>query len=221
VLQIKLRHYRRFIDLEYGIPSAKTKRFTESLFKRFDLDEIFARRSHPELRYDRKNFIDFFTALADAVPLSLRARERCITRLCVVMDQTPDNNYLEPILVALLIVLRSNHPDLFRGLCDGNAGAKEVMAYLGALPGGKEIVADRAGRLVEAYLIATDENDVRKMAAVTELNKLSNDEKTPEQCRNHSRELLELLKHISHPFGEIPRFGVVARKVDLSAGLKD
>ena len=219
---IDAREYlRRFIDLEYGIPSAKTKRFTESLFKRFGLDEIFARRSHPELRSDRSNFINFFTSLADAVPLSLRARERCITRLCVVMDQTPDDHYLEPILVALLIVLRSNHPDLFRGLCVGHAGAKEVMAYLGALPGGKKIVTDRAGLLIEAYLIATDEDDVRKAATATELKALANDEKAPDQSRNHPSELLEMLQHISRPLRDVPRLGFVARKVDLSAGLKD
>jgi hypothetical protein len=37
-------YLRRFIDLEYGIPAANSKRYTENLIKRFDLDPVFAER---------------------------------------------------------------------------------------------------------------------------------------------------------------------------------
>lgn len=50
-------YLRRFIDLEYGIPKSKAKKFTESLFSRFGLDGIFAERTHSELQYDRDNLI--------------------------------------------------------------------------------------------------------------------------------------------------------------------
>lgn len=114
---IKSAEYlRRFIDLEYGIPVAKTKCFTEALLSRFALDDSFANRTNFEVRYDRQSFVEVFTSLADLFGLSLRARERCISRLRVVLDQTPSERYLDPILVALLIVLRSNKPDLFARL---------------------------------------------------------------------------------------------------------
>lgn len=218
--RIDAREYlRRFIDLEYGIPIARTKRFTESLLARFAIDDIFAKRTHPELRYDRQNFIDFFTDLADAVPLSLRARERCMTRLRVVMDQTPDNHHLDPILVAVLIVLRANRPELFQNLCLGNASAKDVMEYFGALPGGQKVLADRSGAIIEAYFIATDENEDRKSKMLAELNDLLENDGGPEGSRNHAQDVLEMLKNISRPFRGVPNLNVVARKVDLSAGL--
>ena len=72
------------------------------------LDDMFAKRTHNELRYDRQHFIEYFTLIANATHLSLRARERCLTRLVVVMDQTAENNFLFPPLVAMLIVLRAS-----------------------------------------------------------------------------------------------------------------
>ena len=113
-------YLRRFIDLEYGIPVVQTKQFTTNLLTRFGLDPIFLLRTGSEVRYDKENFVDFFTAIADVFRLSLRARERCITRLVVVLDQTPSNNYLDPVLVAFLLILRSKQPDLFHALCNGD-----------------------------------------------------------------------------------------------------
>lgn len=167
---IKSAEYlRRFIDLEYGIPVAKTNAFTEALLTRFALDDAFAKRTASEAAYDRKNFVEVFTSLADLLGLSLRARERCITRLSVVLDQTLSEHRLDPILVALLIVLRSNKPDLFTRLADSQAAPKEVIDYLAGLPGGHKIVTDHMGIVLEAYLMAGDDNQDRTSARDAEL----------------------------------------------------
>jgi hypothetical protein len=214
-------YLRRFIDLEYGIPRSKAKKFTENLFARFGLDGIFAERNHPELQYERGNFLDVFTELADVMSMSLRARERCMTRLRVVMDQTPRDNYLEPILIALLIVLRSNRNELFDSLCTGQAGPKDVMSYLASFPGGMDLVASRSGQLIEAFLISSDENENRRAARVVELKALAENESTAQQNRDAAKELLNFIQHAQRSMHRSPRFRFAARKVDLSAGLKD
>lgn len=214
-------YLRRFIDLEYGIPKAKAKKFTESLFARFGLDEIFAERTHPELQYDRDNFVDSFTELADVMSMSLRARERCMTRLRVVMDQTPRDHHLDPILISVLIVLRSNRQELFASLCADQAGPTDVMSYLESLPGGKNLVASQSGQFIEAFLIASDENENRRAARVAELKALAENESPPNQNGVAAAELLNLIQHARRSMHRSSRFRVVARKVDLSAGLKD
>jgi hypothetical protein len=219
---IKADEYlRRFIDLEYVIPTAKTRRFVESLFSRFNLDEIFARRTHHELKHDRSNFIDFFAALAEAIPLSLRAQERCITRLRVVMDQTPDNNYLEPVLVALLIVLRTSNQDLFIKLCHGEVAAKEIMAYLNGLQGGHKIVSDRLGIAIEANLIAADENEDRKAAIIKSLGTTAEDANVSGVQRNRAAEVLRFVQHVRGLTSRGLPFSYVTRKIDLVAGIKE
>mgnify|MGYP000911041776 CR=1 FL=1 len=213
-------YLRRFIDIEYALPLPKGKKFTEALFARFNLDDVFAKRTHTELRYDRQQFIDFFTLIADAAQISLRARERCLTRLVVVMDQTPENHYLFPPMVALLIVIRASKPDLFAALRSGFATAAEVMAYLKELPGGNEVVADRDGAILEMGLLLADENRERKEKAISELRTAADVEKT-NQVSGRASELLEMARYFQSYRSDGPRLGSLLDKIDLSAGVRN
>jgi len=214
-------YLRRFIDLEYVVPSTRAKQFVESLFSRFGLEEIFKKRTHHELQYDRANTIEFFTTLAEAVPLSLRAQERCFTRLRVVMDQTPENHYLHPVLVVVLIILRSVEPELFARLCRGQATAHDVMTYLGGLPGGRKIVTDRLGLVIEAYLVASDEVHERKETTMRALQEVAQNEKLPKPEQSHATELIEMVRHVSMHMRGAPKLSYISRKVELAAGIKE
>ena len=212
-------YLRRFIDLEYGIPAVHPERYTEALIERFELTPVFAKRKDQGAVYDEENFVEFFTMLADAVGLSLRARERCITRLRVVMDQTPANHDLDPILVALLIVLRSNKPDLFSRVVSGEASAETVMEYLYSLPNGEEFRTGRAGIIIDAYLIVSDPNHDRRQKRMAQLNKEATGSKLPE-VQQHASDLLDMIGNLKDGFrGEI-RLVSVAKKIDLAAMVK-
>lgn len=214
-------YLRRFIDLEYGIPAAQSKRFTETLIKRFGLDQIFAQRTGSTTAYDRSNFIDFFTLLANAVGLSLRARERCITRLRVVMDQTPSNHHLDPILVALLIILRSNKSELFTRVISGEAPAETVMEFLASLPNGEEFKTGRPGIVIHAYLMAADRNHDRVQKREAQLREDAENEKLPEDKRRYAAELLEMKRHINGGMRMGISLAPIAAKIDLAARVKE
>ena len=212
-------YLRRFIDLEYAIPEIKTKRVVESLLSRFGLDEVFASRTHADLRYDRDNFVDFFAALAEAIPLSLRAQERCMTRLRVVLDQTPENHYLDPVLVAVLIVLRVAAPHLFENLKLGAATASDVMTYLKELPGGRKVVGARMGTAIEANLIVADEDEERKEAVLNALKTTAENES--DHGYLHAREVLERVGYLQRPMRGTPRLSRVVNKIELAASIRE
>lgn len=150
-------YLRRFFDLEYSIPVVDTERYTGSLITRFDLDSAFVERTkNPPTAYDRKQFVEFFTLLSETMELTLRAQERCITRLRIVMDETSSNQYLDPILVALLIVLRSNQPVLYNRFIRGEASPDDVMKSLTRLPRWKISKTDRSEKIIHAYLLLAD-----------------------------------------------------------------
>lgn len=214
-------YLRRFIDLEYGIPVVKTKLFTQNLLTRFDLDGVFAERKSMEIQYDKRNFVDTFTALADLFDMSLRARERSITRLCVVMEQTLSDNYLDPILVALLLVLRLKQPDMFSRLCSGIDGPKEVIQYLASFPGGQKMVTDRSGLLIEAYLIASDVDTVRRDVRSEELNAQVNDGNNVLSGNMRAHDLKKMLSSIFTGWRDSISLREVARKIDFAASVKD
>ncbi|MBK7731175.1 MAG: hypothetical protein IPJ33_22430 [Gammaproteobacteria bacterium] len=214
-------YLRRFIDLEYGIPPANAKRYTEHLMTRFALDPVFAERKSSEGAYDKENFVKTFTLLADAMKLSLRARERCIVRLRVVMDQTQSDQHLDPILVALLIVLRSSAAPLFQRLISGEASAEAVMEYLESLPGGIELVKGRTGLLIHAFLLAADRNQDRAREREAQLRNDAKNDGLSEVARRRAAELLDFKGRIEGGMRMGIRLAPIAAKVDLAAMLRD
>ena len=216
-------YLRRFIDLEYGIPTVQTKRFTKNLLTRFELDPEFRKRNGDQTKYDGDNFINAFTELADVTGMSLRARERCIARLCIVIDQTPPNHYLDPLLLALLIVLRAKNADLFGRLCSGVSGPEEAMEYLSSLPGGVRLVADRSGLAMEAYLIAADPNQERSEARRLALERQCDENDTSDSAavKSRARELANMYRHIFRGSRDSVSLANIASKVDLVASIRD
>jgi hypothetical protein len=211
-------YLRRFIDLEYALPMPATDGFTESLITRFGLGEQFAARTHHELRHDRQYFVEIFTTLANLFDLSLRAREGCVTRLSIVLDQTPSNHHLEPVLVSLLIVLRSVEPGLFHQFCSGAASPGDVMSALRNRIGGAKFCDSHAGAIVEAYLIIYDPDADRLEANKRALEKrVDSDGET----RERTKLLRELLPNIAR-FGRsrVPLKHLSA-KIDLAASVLD
>lgn len=216
-------YLRRFIDLEYGIPMVQSKKFTKTLLSRFELDAEFSKRNGEQTRYDKDNFVDTFTELADVHTMSLRARERCIARLCVVMEQTPPNHFLDPFLLALLMVLRLKNASLFHRLCSGIDGPEEAMQYLSNLPGGAGLAASRSGLVIEAYLIAADPNKERSKARHLDLQR-QGDEKDvsdPPAMKFRARELTSMRRHIFSGFRDSVSLAHIAGKIDLAASVRD
>lgn len=216
-------YLRRFIDLEYGIPMVQSKKFTKTLLTRFELDAEFSKRIGQQTRYDKDNFVDTFTELADVHDMSLRARERCIARLCVVMEQTPSNHYLDPFLLALLMVLRLKNAILFSRLCSGIDGPEEAMQYLSDLPGGQRLVAERSGLVIEAYLIAAGPSKERSEARSLALNRQIDEKDVADSpaVKSRARDLANMQRHIFSGGRHSVSLANVAGKIDLVASVWD
>ncbi|MCY1521951.1 hypothetical protein D9M68_567900 [compost metagenome] len=72
----------------------------------------------------------------------------------LVIRQTPENGYLDPVIVVFLIFLRNVDPELTRALVAGQAQAGEVMEKLRELgPGGEAFYYSNAGTVIEAHLL--------------------------------------------------------------------
>ncbi len=208
-------YLRRFFDLEYGIPIVDTQRYTDSLITRFDLDPVFKERSNnPATAYDRKQFVEFFTLLSEAVGLTLRAQERCITRLRVIMDQTSSNQYLDPILVATLIVLRSHQPDFYNRFIRGEASPDDVMEFLTSLPGWKIDRTDLQTNVIHACLLIADPDHDRADHRIKELRSATDND----ECASALMRTKEFIQ------GFPPRdisLTEIARKIDLASGVRE
>ncbi len=204
-------YLRRFFNLEYGIPVADTQNYISNLITRFDLDPIFNERKHPIIQYDKTRFVEYLYFLANATGLSLRAIERCITRLRIVMDQTPSDQYLVPILLALLIVLHSKKPELFDQIIIGQVPLKETIQYLNSLPDGK--LSQHNINVLHAYLLIADPDTERSRERIAglESGRISNEQ---------TQRLLEIIGSIRRTNGTQISLTEIAKKIDLASWVR-
>jgi hypothetical protein len=212
-------YLRRFFDLEFGVPKIDSVRHVTVLLTRFELDDVFASRKG-ELQYDKGQFVDFFSALADVFQLSLRARERCVTLLALVMHQTAQSQYLDAILVSYLIVLRAKQPEIFASLCAGTLPTEDAMDALRELPGGHEFVVDRSGMLLESYLLAGDPNRNRTSAHYKSLEDLWNSNSGEASVRSRAQEMLRLRENVVTGHRRRFDYRTVAAKIDLAQSVR-
>lgn len=161
-------YLRRFFDLEFGLPDGDSKIYTEFLVKDLGLDDYFSERTG-KLSYDKDNFIDCFSTMADLFSLGLRAREKCLTRMVVVISQTPANHYLDPELTSFLIILRSVDSDYFKAIANGQVSTDDVSEYVRKKPGGNSFMNSHMGSVLYGMLIAQHSD---REISVSEYNQL-------------------------------------------------
>jgi hypothetical protein len=210
-------YLRRFIDLEYTLPVAHTKQYTRVLIDRHGFKSFFdARKSYSGLAYDYENFVESFTQLSSTFNISLRASERCLTRLAVVLTQTSENQYLDPFLASFLIVLRTMRPDLYTAFISGELSPRKLMSAVKDMPGGRVLAGSRVSTIIEAYLIAGDIDRERRDDVQRELRALAEVEPAAVDSRL-ARELIDMLDYVVGA----GRYGFstdhVASKIDLAS----
>ena len=114
-------YLRRFFDMELRLPQPDSKRFASTQVQRFGLNEYFGERAkNHQTQHDGNQLVETIGELAKVFRLSLRTIERAMARVALVCSQTPTNQFLDPILVAFLVVLRIKNIDIFEELVAGH-----------------------------------------------------------------------------------------------------
>jgi hypothetical protein len=209
-------YLRRFIDIDFSLPSIHNKEYVRNLVKQYDFSSFFsARIKYHELSGDEESFVLGFTLLANVYELSLRSIERCFTRAAIVLLQTQENQYLDPIFLAYLVVLRAKRPDLFSGLLAGRLTPADAMLEIKSYVESKGD-SNNFPLVLEAYLLAGYPNEKKKEALLGALSALAHNEPDTVQGRAAAK-LLEMRKHV--PVGLMRRdfsYASLAKKVDIS-----
>src|SRR3546814_418500 len=148
-------YLRRFVDLELGLPAAKPDGMIDAMLSNCGADEFFNRRANnSRLRNEREWIVNVLTELATCFGLSLRVLQRMVSRLMLVIRQTSDDSYLDPILVVFMIFLRIRNEALLQRFVAGEARADEVMNTLRAeTPRGQAFYDSHVGMVIEAYML--------------------------------------------------------------------
>lgn len=214
-------YLRRFFDMELRLPQPDSKRFARTQVQRFGMDEYFIeRRKNRETQYDGDHLAETIGELANIFQLSLRAIERAMARVALVCSQTPANQYLDPILVAFLVVLRIKNIEMFEKVAARQAGPDQVMDYIRALPGGASFANSHFGIIIETYLLTGDSDVQRKETRIANLKvAAAGTESTPKT--SHAQEILRAMEYVPQGHFRRYKFSIsdVANKVEMASVL--
>lgn len=103
-------YLRRFIDLEYNLPEPDVSSFCKYLFDYYDFGSFFhsgERTNFHELRTDGDLFIKFTSKLFEIQKYTLRQQEKLFAQARLVLKTFLPNNHVFPILLFMLIHLKT------------------------------------------------------------------------------------------------------------------
>jgi KAP family P-loop domain len=110
-------YLRRFIDLEYTIPSPTTKLFCQYLYKYFEFDDFFfadERKNYHVFKEDKNTLIDFSSILFENNKLPLRQQEKIFARAKIVLKSFEEKSYVFPTIFIFLIYLRDKDYNFYK-----------------------------------------------------------------------------------------------------------
>ena len=131
--QINADEYlRRFIDLEYSIPSPSkegSKKFVRYLYEYYSFKTFFSsekRKKIDELKDDDKDFLSMAESLFEKSNITLRQQEQIFARATVTISSCQNNSYLIPGPLFFLIYLKVTKNDLFKKIEDNKLSLQEL-----------------------------------------------------------------------------------------------
>ena len=127
-------YIRRFFDMEFTLPEPNAEEFCKNLIVKYELDAFFSEMSkfaNHGIHKDDFNAIDtYFPLLCSHFNLSLRDIEHCVTSMAFASRNIKQRDYMLPLIVSILIILRLKNNSLYRDFFAGKCLASKVINYV-------------------------------------------------------------------------------------------
>ena len=141
----------RFFDIDYRLPQPDRKRFITAALESAGIPTHVESRAHgvPNAAINlHQLLIEFF----DGAQFTLRRVQHAIHRFTVILASSPDGMNLN--IVAVLLLLRTVEPGVYRRLIAGEATDKEVIDALFVHPESRAVHETERGAMVLGVLIS-------------------------------------------------------------------
>ncbi len=123
-------YLRRFIDIEYKIPTPNIKSYCDYLYDYFDLQSFFngeVRLKHRHLAFPKDKFTDESALFLDAVNASLRLQEKIFSKLRIILKSFEMNNIVPVNLLFIMIYIHEFHPEFYKEIYNKRFSARELL----------------------------------------------------------------------------------------------
>jgi hypothetical protein len=188
-------YLRRFIDLQYRLPSPKIEQFVKAQFARFSLERLSSSGAKTARSdEDERNLIVVLTKLFDLFGFHLRTQEQCFSLLAVVVQTTSPTSHLYPFLLVPLLCLRLANRSLYEDYCTGRVMSADVLRFIEELKGGQQFMGTRLGALIEAYLIYGMIDEEQRDAQIEHVQQLAQSDKADRSAIKRAQQVAECFR---------------------------
>lgn len=208
-------YLRRFIDLDYTLPSSSFESFGKTLYKKFNFEEFFKNRTYRSLQYEEKQLFETLTNLFKIFDFSLRVQEQCYSRLSIIFKTVPFDMEIYPILTGALIALKARNPQLYRGFIEGKKSYIDVINFVKGFPKALTFFEEGYGTPLEAHLAicSSDYREARELIAKYGNAAQNTDSFSKE---NHLLQIMnDLYNHDSYG-----RLSYISKKIEITENFK-
>lgn len=154
------RYLRRFINLEYALPTPTPDAYPNFLFAIHGMEKVFQRISSEQ--YGPRRFLNTFTALSSATGMRLRDQEEAFSYLSIILRMLKGNEEIEPAILATMLVIKVARKDIYSKLLRHHSSLEEILELFKQHQEGRRYLSDGGPALEEllfVYLHTAD--DVR------------------------------------------------------------
>lgn len=123
-------YLRRFIDLEYKIPSPNRQMFIEYMIDYYDFNSFVnssERQKQPEFQNDRDNLRSISILLFSQDNFTLRQIEKNFSRIRLTINTFSERQFIFPDMVVLLSYLYDKHPEIYRKIENTEYSLQELV----------------------------------------------------------------------------------------------
>jgi hypothetical protein len=156
-------YLRRFIDVEYSIPSPPTRLFCEYLFNYFEYSSFFQhqeRKQFSNFREDEKDLLHLTDILFERFDLALRIQEKIFAHARIVINTFQKNNYIFPELFIFLVFLRIVKSEVFNNIRGKKYNLQQFLNEIEAIiPDNLSAHLQRPFIFLEVYLLSFYSNE--------------------------------------------------------------
>ena len=126
-------YLKRFIDVEYVLPSPNIEQFCQYLFEVYEFDSFFnnpLRLNNFRNRDEADDFKKMSVLLFEELQYNLRQMEKMYAHMRLVLQTFRSNEYLHPALVLLLFYIRMIDFDFYRSLTKKSAQIPQIISFV-------------------------------------------------------------------------------------------
>ncbi|WP_018478986.1 KAP family P-loop NTPase fold protein [Pontibacter roseus] len=150
-------YLRRFIDIEYSLPSPEKGTYYNYLYTYFEFDNFFkstSRNDYRELKSDSNEFLQMAEILFDDTPITLRQQEKIFAHARLALRSFKINEYVVPIIFLLLTYIKLINEELYNQIRSKTLSLKELQKEFKLIVGSKLTQdQERSFMWVEAQLV--------------------------------------------------------------------